>query len=69
VESRLRIVRDRASAISDQRPELVLLARRLGYSGPRAGEELLADYERETQSVRAAFLRVLSRLGCAPPGP
>jgi glutamate-ammonia-ligase adenylyltransferase len=60
VESRLRIVRDRAiSHLPTSGRELLLLARRLGYSGPRAGEELLADYERETQSVRAAFLRVL----------
>jgi len=60
VESRLRIVRDRPiSHLPTSGRELVLLARRLGYSGPRAGEELLADYERETQSVRAAFLRVL----------
>ena len=60
VESRLRIVSDRAiSHLPTSGRELVLLARRLGYSGPRAGEELLSDYERETQSVRAAFLRVL----------
>jgi [glutamine synthetase] adenylyltransferase / [glutamine synthetase]-adenylyl-L-tyrosine phosphorylase len=60
VESRLRIVRDRAiSHLPTSGRELTLLARRLGYSGPRAGEELLGDYERETQSVRAAFLRVL----------
>ena len=60
VESRLRIVRDRAiSHLPTSGRELLLLARRLGYSGPRAGEELLADYERETQSVRAAFLHVL----------
>ena len=60
VESRLRIVRDRAiSHLPTSGRELLLLARRLGYSGPRAGEELLADYERETQSVRSAFLRVL----------
>jgi glutamate-ammonia-ligase adenylyltransferase len=60
LESRLRIVRDRAiSHLPTSGRELMLLARRLGYSGPRAGEELLADYERETSSVRAAFLRVL----------
>ena len=60
VESRLRIVRDRAiSHFPTSGRELLLLARRLGYSGPRAGEELLAAYERETGSVRAAFLRVL----------
>jgi glutamate-ammonia-ligase adenylyltransferase len=60
LESRLRIVRDRAiSHLPTSGRELKLLARRLGYSGPRAGEELLSDYERETTSVRAAFLRVL----------
>jgi glutamate-ammonia-ligase adenylyltransferase len=60
VESRLRIVRDRAiSHLPTSGRELILLARRLGYSGARAGEDLLADYERETNSVRAAFLRVL----------
>ncbi|HYZ88813.1 MAG TPA: bifunctional [glutamate--ammonia ligase]-adenylyl-L-tyrosine phosphorylase/[glutamate--ammonia-ligase] adenylyltransferase, partial [Myxococcales bacterium] len=60
VESRLRIVRDRAiSHFPTSGRELLLLARRLGYSGPRAGEELLAAYERETRSVRSAFLRVL----------
>ena len=40
--------------------ELLHLARRMGYSGPRAGEELLADYERTAAEVRAAFLRVLA---------
>ena len=53
-------MRDRAiSHLPTSGRELLLLARRLGYSGPRAGEELLEDYERETASVRAAFLRVL----------
>ena len=36
------------------------LARRMGYSGPRAGEELLGDYERIAAEVRAAFLRILA---------
>jgi glutamate-ammonia-ligase adenylyltransferase len=60
VEGRLRIVSDRAI---DHLPtlgrDLLLLARRLGYSGARAGEQLLSDYERHTGEVRAAFLRVL----------
>jgi len=38
---------------------LLRLARRMGYSGPHAGNELLAGYERTASEVRAAFLRVL----------
>jgi len=60
LEGRLRIVRDRPI---DQVPrsgrELSLLARRLGYAGPRAPLDLLADYEQATAAVREAFLRVL----------
>jgi glutamate-ammonia-ligase adenylyltransferase len=60
LESRLRIVRDRsADRLPSAGPELLRLARRMGYSGARAGEELLADYERTAAEVRAAFLRVL----------
>ncbi len=60
VESRLRIVRDRSvDRLPESGPELLRLARRMGYTGPRAGEELLADYERNAAEVRAAFLRVL----------
>jgi len=61
LESRLRIVRDRSvDHLPESGAELLRLARRMGYSGPRAGEELLAEYQRSTQEVRAAFLRVLS---------
>jgi len=61
LESRLRIVRDRSvDRLPESGPELLRLARRMGYSGPRAGEELLADYQRSTGEVRAAFLRVLA---------
>ena len=61
LESRLRIVRDRSvDRIPESGRELRHLARRMGYSGPRAGEELLADHERTAADVRAAFLRVLS---------
>ncbi len=60
LESRLRIVRDRSvDRLPSAGPELLRLARRMGYSGARAGEELLADYERTAAEVRAAFLRVL----------
>ena len=60
LESRLRIVRDRPiDSLPTFGRELLLLARRLGYTGERAGEDLLADYSRHTTGVRAAFLRVL----------
>ncbi|MGE5048685.1 MAG: bifunctional [glutamate--ammonia ligase]-adenylyl-L-tyrosine phosphorylase/[glutamate--ammonia-ligase] adenylyltransferase, partial [Deltaproteobacteria bacterium] len=60
LESRLRIVRDRSvDRLPESGPELLRLARRMGYSGPRAGEDLLADYERTAAEVRSAFLRVL----------
>ena len=60
LESRLRIVRDRPiDSLPTFGRELFLLARRLGYTGERPGEDLLADYARHTSEVRAAFLRVL----------
>ena len=60
LESRLRIVRDRSvDRLPESGPELLRLARRMGYSGSAAGAVLLADYQRSTAEVRAAFLRVL----------
>jgi len=60
LESRLRIVRDRSvDKLPETGLELLRLARRMGYRGPRAGDELLADYQRTSSEVRAAFLRVL----------
>ncbi|HZX94546.1 MAG TPA: bifunctional [glutamate--ammonia ligase]-adenylyl-L-tyrosine phosphorylase/[glutamate--ammonia-ligase] adenylyltransferase [Myxococcales bacterium] len=60
LESRLRIVRDRSvDRLPETGLELLRLARRMGYSGPKAGEELLGEYERTAAEVRAAFLRVL----------
>ena len=60
LESRLGIVRDRPiDSLPTFGRELFLLARRLGYSGERPGEDLLGDYSRHTTEVRAAFLRVL----------
>ena len=68
LESRLRIVRDRSvDRLPEGGLELLRLARRMGYSGAAAGEALLADYERSTAEVRAAFLRVLA-VPAAPPG-
>jgi glutamate-ammonia-ligase adenylyltransferase len=61
LESRLRIVRDRAvDQLPDSGKELLRLARRMGYSGPRAGDELLAEYQKTSDEVRAAFLRVMT---------
>ena len=58
--SRLRIVRDRSvDKLPESGPELLRLARRMGYRGSRAGDDLLADYQRNSGEVRAAFLRVL----------
>lgn len=61
LESRLRIGRDRSvDHLPRSGRELELLARRLGYSGPLSGQTLLADYQRTTEAVRAAFLRVVA---------
>ena len=60
LESRMRIVRDRSvDRLPEGGPELLRLARRMGYSGPRAGDELLSDYQRTAAGIRQAFLRVL----------
>ncbi|TMA20111.1 MAG: bifunctional [glutamate--ammonia ligase]-adenylyl-L-tyrosine phosphorylase/[glutamate--ammonia-ligase] adenylyltransferase, partial [Deltaproteobacteria bacterium] len=60
LESRLRIVRDRSvDRLPEGGAELLRLARRMGYSGPRAGNELLSDYQRTAAGIRQAFLRVL----------
>jgi len=59
VESRLRIVRDRAiSHLPTSGRELVLLAAGWATAGPR-WRRAARRLRRETQSVRAAFLRVL----------
>jgi glutamate-ammonia-ligase adenylyltransferase len=56
VELRLRIVHDFATDyLPPPGPALVQLARRLGYGGPDPGGRFLAEYERVTGSVRAAF--------------
>src|SRR5207248_2368318 len=68
LESRLRIVRDRPiDSLPTFGRELLLLARRLGYTGERPGEDLLAEYTRHTSEVRAAFLRVLGAASRSSP--
>ncbi len=60
LESRLRIVRDHSvDRLPEGGAELLRLARRMGYSGSRAGDELLSDYQRTAAGIRQAFLRVL----------
>lgn len=60
LELRLQIVHDRGVGhLPPQGFELLSLARRMGYAGERAGEELLADYARVTAGVREAFRRIL----------
>jgi glutamate-ammonia-ligase adenylyltransferase len=67
LESRLRLERDRAiDHLPTSGRDLELLARRLGYGGPRAGEVLLSDYARATAGVRAALLSVLGLQGASP---
>ncbi|HSN90964.1 MAG TPA: bifunctional [glutamate--ammonia ligase]-adenylyl-L-tyrosine phosphorylase/[glutamate--ammonia-ligase] adenylyltransferase [Anaeromyxobacteraceae bacterium] len=56
VELRLRIVHDfTTDHLPPRGPALLQLARRLGYGGPDPGGRFLAEYERVTGSVRAAF--------------
>jgi glutamate-ammonia-ligase adenylyltransferase len=42
---------------------IALLARRLGFEGPKAGEHFVARYQQHCQAIRAVFLR---RLGSVP---
>lgn len=60
LELRMQIVHDRPTAHLPTGPyERTTLARRMGYAGAEAGADLLADYERITSGVRAAFRRIL----------
>lgn len=60
LELRLQIVHDRETGHLPRMPfDLLTLARRMGYAGARAGDELLADYGRTTTGVREVFRRVL----------
>lgn len=60
LELRLGIVHDRDTSHLPRSPSaLRTLARRMGYAGPGAGDDLLSDYARITARVREAFLRIL----------
>ena len=60
LELRLQIVHDRETGRLPSNPfDLLTLARRMGYAGAKAGDELLADYQRITSGVRDAFRRIL----------
>ena len=60
LELRMQIVHDMETGRLPTAPfELLTLARRMGYAGERAGDELLADYQRITSGVREAFRRIL----------
>jgi glutamate-ammonia-ligase adenylyltransferase len=65
VEHRLRVVADRAvHRLPDDAIELDKLARRTGYPD---GAALTARAARWRDDIRAAYLRVLSRIASAPP--
>ena len=60
VENRLRIVSDRAAhQLPSAGPELLRLARRLGYGGEDPGRSAIDDYERHREAVRGLFERYL----------
>ena len=63
LSSRLRIVENRSiSDLDEERGDLDALARRLGYTGQRAGSArraLLDDYRRHTNAIRVIYLRIL----------
>jgi glutamate-ammonia-ligase adenylyltransferase len=59
LELRLRIVHDHGMSHLPRGSHLATLARRLGYAGPQAGEELSADYARITEAVRELFRRIV----------
>lgn len=60
MENRLRIVQDRAEGeIVKDSPELLILARRLGYEGSDAGKRLLEDYLNHVEKIRDLYLRTV----------
>jgi glutamate-ammonia-ligase adenylyltransferase len=62
LENRLRIVHDRPEGdIIKGSRELSSLARRLGYKGTDASEELLKDYLSKAKKVRAVYLNVVKQ--------
>ena len=63
VETRQRIVHDRPEGyLYRDSEELEALARRLGYTGKDAGDELLKDYIGHAERVRKTYLNTLDGL-------
>jgi len=66
IETNLRIVHDRPEGyLVRGSEELVSLARRSGYSGERAPEDLLDDYSKTSEKVREIFTKTLEALKSA----
>jgi [glutamine synthetase] adenylyltransferase / [glutamine synthetase]-adenylyl-L-tyrosine phosphorylase len=58
LENRLRIERDQpVEALENSSEQLLSVARRLGYDGDDAAARLLADYQRQRESIRACYAR------------
>ncbi|MBI5588578.1 MAG: bifunctional [glutamate--ammonia ligase]-adenylyl-L-tyrosine phosphorylase/[glutamate--ammonia-ligase] adenylyltransferase [Deltaproteobacteria bacterium] len=63
LETKLRIVHDRPEGyLVRGSEELLSLARRTGYTGEAASEELLADYAKRAEKVRSLYTRILAEL-------
>lgn len=63
LETKLRIVHDRPEGyLVRDSEELLSLARRSSYSGPSAPEDLLDDYARRSDKVRALYTKILEGL-------
>ncbi len=62
LENRLRIDRDQpVEALESEGNQLPLLARRMGYSGEDAAQQLLADYHVQREAIRACYTRWFER--------
>jgi [glutamine synthetase] adenylyltransferase / [glutamine synthetase]-adenylyl-L-tyrosine phosphorylase len=58
LENRLRIERDQpVEALENSHEQLLSVARRLGYDGDDAAAQLLADYQRQRELIRACYAR------------
>ncbi len=58
LENRLRIERDQpVEALENRNEQLLSVARRLGYDGDDAATQLLADYQRQRELIRACYAR------------
>jgi hypothetical protein len=58
LENRLRIVRDQpVEALEGNGGQLFSVARRLGYDGEGAEGQLLAEYQRQRERIRACYTR------------